>query len=175
MIKYFPEPKSSIGRVKVELDLSNYAKKADLKNATGVDTSKFARKVDLASLKSEIDIWHIDKLEKVPTASSSLKNEADKLDVDNLKPVPIDLNKWSDVVKNNVVKKDVYNAKIKDIEDKIPDMTNLATNTTLSAKINKVKNEIPSITNLVKTAFLKAKQTRLKTKYLILLAILLIY
>ena len=54
MIKYFPEPKSSIGRVKVELDLFNYAKKADLKNATGVATSKFARKVDLASLK----IWN---------------------------------------------------------------------------------------------------------------------
>ena len=51
MSKYFPEPKSSGGKVKVELDLSNYATKADLKNATGVDTSKFAKKVDLANLK----------------------------------------------------------------------------------------------------------------------------
>ena len=45
MAKYFPEQKS-LGKVKVELDLSNYATKADLKNATGVDTSTFAKKVD---------------------------------------------------------------------------------------------------------------------------------
>ena len=53
MIEYFPEPKSSGGKVKVEFDLSNYATKADLKNTTGVDTSKFAKKVDSASLKSK--------------------------------------------------------------------------------------------------------------------------
>ena len=45
MSEYFPEPKSLGGRVKVELDLSNYEIKADLKNATGADTSKFAKKV----------------------------------------------------------------------------------------------------------------------------------
>ena len=49
MSGYFPELKSSRERIKVELDLSNYATKADLKNATGVDTSKFAKKVDLAN------------------------------------------------------------------------------------------------------------------------------
>ena len=43
MSQYFPEPKSLGGRVKVELDLSNYATKADLKNVAGVDTSKFAK------------------------------------------------------------------------------------------------------------------------------------
>ena len=59
-----------------------------------------------------------------------------------------DLNKSSDVVKDDVVKKDLYNAKIKNFEDKIPDITNLATNATLNAKTNKGKNEIPSITNL---------------------------
>ena len=42
MSEYIPEPKSLGGRVKVELDLSNYATKVDLKNATGVDLSKFA-------------------------------------------------------------------------------------------------------------------------------------
>ena len=42
MSKYFPEPKSSGGIVNIELDLSNYATKSDFKNATGVDTSKFA-------------------------------------------------------------------------------------------------------------------------------------
>ena len=46
--------------VKVELDLSNYATKADLKNATGVDTSKFAKKADLASWKSKVDELDID-------------------------------------------------------------------------------------------------------------------
>ena len=52
MSEYFPELNSLGGRVKIELDLSNYAKKADLKTATGVDTSKFAKKVDLANLQS---------------------------------------------------------------------------------------------------------------------------
>ena len=55
MSEYFPEPKSLGGRVKVELDLSNYVTKSDSKNTTGVDTSKFAKNVDLANLKSNID------------------------------------------------------------------------------------------------------------------------
>ena len=54
MSEYFLEPKSSGARVKVELDLSNYTKKEDLK-ATVVDTSKFDKKVDLASIKSNVD------------------------------------------------------------------------------------------------------------------------
>ena len=64
MSKYFPEPKSSGRRVKVELDLSNYATKTDLKNATVVDTSKFAKNVDLANLKSNVDKLDIDKMKK---------------------------------------------------------------------------------------------------------------
>ena len=47
MSEYFPEPTSSEGRVKVESDLSNYATTTDLKNTKGVDTSSFAKKVDL--------------------------------------------------------------------------------------------------------------------------------
>ena len=43
------------GKVKVQLDLSNYATKTDLKNATGIDTPSFAKKVDLTSLKSNVD------------------------------------------------------------------------------------------------------------------------
>ena len=54
MSEYFLEPKSSGARVKVELDLSNYTKKEDLK-ATVVDTSKFDKKVDLASIKSNVN------------------------------------------------------------------------------------------------------------------------
>ena len=83
-----------------------------------------------------------------------MKSKVDKLDVDKLLHVPVNFSKLSDVVKNDVVKKDVCNAKIKNIEDKISDITNLTTKSTLNAKINQVKSEIPSITNLAtKTAF----------------------
>ena len=67
----FSEPKSLGANIKVELHLSNYATKADLKNATGVDTSDFAKKTDLANLKSDVDKLDIDKLKSV---SSNLCN-----------------------------------------------------------------------------------------------------
>ena len=92
-----------------------------------------------------------------------MKSKVDKLVVDKLVPVPLDLNKLSDVVKN-VFDKDVYNAKIKNIEDKISDITNLATNTTLNAKINEAKGKIPSITNLATNTALKAKINEVKGK-----------
>ena len=53
--------------------------------------------------------------------------------------VPVDLSKLSDVVKNDVFKKDEHNGKIKKIEDKIPDITNLATKTTLNANVIRLK------------------------------------
>ena len=62
-----------------------------------------------------MDKLDIDKLKNIPSGLSSLKNKVDKLDVDNLIPVPFDLSKLSDVAKNDVVKKDVYNAKMKNI------------------------------------------------------------
>ena len=99
--------------MKVELDLSNYETKADFENETGVDTSKFAKKVDLLNLKSDADKLDIGKLKNVPTTLSNLKSKADKLDVDKLVPVPVNLGKLSDIVKQDVVKKDVYNVKIK--------------------------------------------------------------
>ena len=134
MKEYFSEPKSLGGRVKVELDLSNYATKTDLKNVTGADTSSFAKKTDLATLKSDADKLDIDKLKNIPTNLSNLKSKAYKLNVDKLAIVPVDLSKLIDVVKNDV-KKDIYNAKIKNIEDKLPDITNLATNASVNAKI----------------------------------------
>ena len=73
-----------------------------------------------------------------------MKSKVDKLDVNKLVPVPVDLSKLSDVIKNDVVEKDVYNAKIKNIEDKTPYITNLATKTTLNAEINEVKGKVPS-------------------------------
>ena len=78
-------------------------------------------------------------MKNVPTNLSNLKNNADKLDVDKLVHASVDSSKLSDLVKNDVVKKDVYNSKIRNTEDKIPDMTDLATNTTLNIKINEVK------------------------------------
>ena len=104
MSEYFPEPKSLGGRVKVVLDLSYYATKKDLKNATGIDISFFAKKVDITNFKFDVD----------------------KLDIDKLLPVHVDLSKLNDVVRNDVFKKDLYNAKIKNIENKIADITNLA-------------------------------------------------
>ena len=121
MSEYFPEPNSLGGKVKVELDLSNYAKKTDLKNVAGAHTWKFAKKVDLANLTTNLSI---------------LKIKVDKLDVYKLVLVPVDLSKLSDAMENNVVKKYVYNAKIKNIEDKISHIPNLATKTTLNGKIN---------------------------------------
>ena len=135
--------------MKVELYLSNYATTAYLKNATGVDTSKFAKKSYLANLKSDVDNLDIDKLKNVPINLSNFKSKVDKLDVDKLVPVPVALSKLSDVVKNNGFKKYVCNAKIKNIEDKTPDITNLATYASLNAKINDVKGEIADITNLM--------------------------
>ena len=112
MSEYFPESKSSGGRVKAELDLCNYISKTDLKDAASVDIPTFAREVDLANLKSN----------------------GHKLDIDKLLFVPVDSSELDDVVKNDVVEKHEHNAKIKNSENKILDITNLATNTTLNAK-----------------------------------------
>ena len=83
MSQYFPPYRSSKGSIKVELDLSSYLTKSDLKNVTHVDVSSFRLKTNLAALKTEID----------------------KLDIDKLIPVPNDLAKLSNVVKNDVIKK----------------------------------------------------------------------
>ena len=82
-----------------------------------------------------------------------MKSKVDKLDVDKLVPAPVDLSKLSNLMKNEAVRKDVYNAKIKNIEDIIPDITNIVTKNTLNAKINAVKDEI-NITNLATTSAL---------------------
>ena len=80
MSGYFPEPKYSRRRVKVELDF---------KNATGVDTSNFAKKVDLAGLKSNVDKLDIDKLKNLSSNLNNLESKVDKLDVDKSVPFSI--------------------------------------------------------------------------------------
>ena len=103
-MRYYPPYRSSSNNVKVELDLSNYATKDDVKNITHVDVSSYATKTNLASLKAEVD----------------------KIDTDKLKTVPADLSKLSNVVRNDVVKKTDYSTKVTSIEAQI---TRLAKNT----------------------------------------------
>ena len=138
--------------MKVELDLSTYVTKADLTNAIGVDALGFPKQTGLANLKYDVDKLDIDKLNNAPINLSHWKSKLDTLLVDKLVPIPIDLSKLSDVVKNDVAKKDVYNANIKDIDNKVPDVTNLATTAALITKVNEVKSKIPNITNLATTA-----------------------
>ena len=127
-MSYFPEPYTrNKNKIEAELDLSNYATKSDLKNAAGVVTLKFANKADLASLKSKID----------------------KLDLDELETTPVDSSKLSDVVKNEVVKKAVYDELVK--------------------KLNAIQNNDTS--GLVKKLTMKQKLVMLKRKYLVIIMI----
>ena len=124
--------------LKVKLDLSNYATKAVLKNGAGVSISKFAKKVELASLKSEVD-----KLEKVPTVLSTLKSKVDKLDVNKLVPVPLDLSKLNDVVKSNAVKKTEYHELVKKVNTiQTTDTRNLVKKTDYDTKISEIEKKL---------------------------------
>ena len=87
MSQYFSQPHEPFGGdINFKVDLSNYATKAYLKNATGIDTFKLAAKSNLISLKAEID----------------------NLDIDKLVPVAVDLGKFNNVVNNDVVKKTLH-------------------------------------------------------------------
>ena len=115
-MSYYPPYKSSSNNVKVELDLTNYATKNDLKNITHVDVSSFASKTNLAALKTEVD----------------------KIDVDKLKTASTDLAKLTNAIENDLVKKAVYNTKVTSIETQIAGLTkntvdNLADITKLKA------------------------------------------
>ena len=115
-MSYYPLYKSSSNNVKVELDLTNYTTKTDLKNITHVDVSSFASKTNLAALKTEVD----------------------KTDTDKLKTAPTDLAKLTNAIGNDVVKKTDYNTKVTSIEAQIAGLTkntvdNLADITKLKA------------------------------------------
>ena len=92
--------------------MSNYATKLDLENATDLDASGFAKKIDLVNLKSDVDKLDIDKLKNVLSNLSNLKNKVDKL-----VPVPVDSSKLSNVVKNDVVKKNEYDEFVKKVNN----------------------------------------------------------
>ena len=125
MSEYFPKSFRSFERnINVKVDLYNYATKTDLKNVTHVDTSSFAPRTNLGNLKTEVD----------------------KLDIDKLAPVPVDLSKLSDVVKNDVVKKDVYDklvAKVNNI-----DTSDFVLTTEYNNDKTELEKKIPDVTDL---------------------------
>ena len=168
MSQYFPKPYEPFGGdINVQVDLSNYATKADLKNISHIDVSSYALKSNLASLKTKVD----------------------KLDIDKLTPAPGDLAKISNVVKNDVVKKTEYNKlvnkvngidttnfvsrtkyekdgsdfedKINKIDKKIPDVIGLVKKTDFNAKITEVEGKIPNITRLATSSALTAVENKI--------------
>ena len=139
MTLFFPKPYEPFnGDINIKVDLSDSATKKDIASIAHIDTSNFALKANLANLKTEIDKLDIYKLRSLPNNVSNSKPKIDKLDIIKLVPITTDLSKLSNVVKNEVIKTE-HNTKIKNIEDNIPDISNLATKTTLNTKINEVK------------------------------------
>ena len=128
MSQYFPKPfNSHFGdSIKVKIDLSNYATKTDIKNISHVDTSSFALKTNLASLKTEVD----------------------KLDIDKLVPIPVDLSKLNDAVKNDVVKKTVYDELVAKVDN--IDASDFVLKNKYNTDKKELENKIPETTDLVK-------------------------
>ena len=126
MSKYFPPYNNSSKNIKVELDLSNYATKKDIKNITHIDASGFASKTNLAALKTEVD----------------------KIDTDILKTVPNDLAKLCNVVKNDVVKKTDYITNISNIETQLTAVNKNAFDNLVDIKVLKQKLLIQVILSL---------------------------
>ena len=137
MNEYFPKPKSFIENIKVTVDLSNYAIKVDIKNITHVDTSHFALKTNLANLKTEVD----------------------KIDIDKLKTVPVDLSKLSNVVKNEVIKKDEYNKLVNKVNN--IETSGFLLKTKYNADKFKLENKIPDTSSLIKKTDYNTKITEI--------------
>ena len=131
---YFTKQFTSFGgNINVKSDLSNYETKTDLKNLTNIDTSSFVLKTNLASLKTEVN----------------------KLDIDKLAPVLVDLSKLSDVVKNDVVKKTVYDqlvAKVNNI-----DTSDFVLKTNYQTDKTELEKKIPDVLILLNLLSYKTK------------------
>ena len=124
MSQYFHKPYEPFGGdIDVKVDLSNYAIKVDLKNATGIDTSKLVAKFDLAILKAEVD----------------------KIDVDKIKTVPIDLSKLNNVVNNEVVKKTMYDKLFANVDD--IDISGFVSKTKYDTDKSNLENKISDANN----------------------------
>ena len=137
MSHYFLEPFRNFGgNINVKADLSNYATKTDLKNISHVDTSSFVLKTNLSNLKTAVD----------------------KLYIDKLAPLPVDLSELSDVVKNDVVKKDVYDTLVAKVDN--IDTSNFVLKTKYQTDKTELENKISDVSNLVK----KTKLTELENK-----------
>ena len=172
--QYFPKPFRSFGEnINVKVDLSNYTTKTDLKNVTHNDTSTSALKTNLASLRTEVDKLDIDKLAPVPADVSKLsdvvknyvvkKTVSDKLvaKVNNIETSDFVLKSKYNTDKTELEKKIPYflkEAKLTELENKIPDITNLATKTALIT----VENKIPSF-NKKKQQTMTLKLQKLKS------------
>ena len=126
MSQYFPIPSCHKENIKVEIDLSNSATKNNINDITHADTSDFALKTNLSSLKTEVD----------------------KLDIDKLATVPVDLSKLSNVVKNDVVKKTVYDLLVTNVNN--IDTNNFVLKTNFNTKFTGLENKIPNTSGLVK-------------------------
>ena len=124
MSRFFPKLYKPFGRgIKVKLDISNYATQTDIKNISHDDTSSFALKTHLVNIKTEVD----------------------KLDIDKLVPVPVDLSKLSDVVKNHVVKKDVYDKLVTKVNN--IDTSDFVLKTKYDMNKWELENKIPNVTD----------------------------
>ena len=188
---YYPPHKSSRNNFKVELDLTNYAAKTDLNNITHVDTSSFASKTNLAALKIEVDKIDIDKLKTAPTDLAKLTNAVQnylvkktvyntkvtsmetqiagltKNTVDNLadiaKLIAIDTNRF--VLKTKLAS-DVTTLenKIDTVDKKMPDISGLATKTSLTSYLQTAtfNSKITEVENKVKAADIIAKSAKTK-------------
>ena len=136
MSEYFPKPQSHEENIKVEIDLSNYATKEDIKNIPHVDTLSFALKTNLTNLKTEVD----------------------KLDIDKLLPVPTDLNKLSNVAKNDVVKKTAYNKVVAKVDN--IDTNNFVLMTKYRADKAELENKIRNVSDLATKSQLNAVEKK---------------
>ena len=133
------------GDINVKVELSNYATKADIKNTSQVDTSRFALKSTLASLKSEVD----------------------KLYIDKLVPIPVDLSKLSDVVTNNVFKKTVYDKLVAKVNSTDTSAFVLKTKYNTGIKSQKIKFLILVVLIKKQNAILKSSKQRVKYQVLV--------
>ena len=161
MSKFFPKPYEPFdGDINVTVDLSNYATKTDLRTVKHVDTSRFALKTNLATLKTEVDMLDIDKLVPVPTylgkLSNVVKNNVVKKDVyDKL------VAKVNNIVTNDFVLKTKYNTDKRELENKIPDTIGLVKKTNYNTKITELENKIPDISNLATKIALTAVENKI--------------